>query len=105
MKTEGCQLEGKSHHSITNSNLRAHRAATCIQKMFRGYITRKYIDEAKYIISKVKVIQNWWRSIAAHRKAKLNNKLANSIQINPGNGEEVAKAKSKGIASITINLK
>jgi hypothetical protein len=53
-------------------------AAIKIQKIFRGYITRKYIDEAKYIISKVKIIQNWWRRILHAKKEKLNQKIVSS---------------------------
>lgn len=46
-----------------------------IQKVFRGYITRKYINEAKYIIGKVKIIQKWWRNILLINKYKLNKKI------------------------------
>lgn len=55
-----------------------HKAATRIQKVFRGYITRKYIDEAKYIISKVKIIQLWWRKVLNMKKEKLNQKIVSS---------------------------
>lgn len=54
------------------------RAAIKIQKVFRGFITRKYIDEAKYIIGKVKVIQNWWRKVISSKKEKLNQKIVSS---------------------------
>ena len=32
-----------------------------IQKYFRGYIQRKYIQEAKYIIESIKKIQRFWK--------------------------------------------
>lgn len=38
-------------------------AAVTIQKHFRGYIQRKYIMEARYIIDCVKKIQRFWRNI------------------------------------------
>ena len=54
------------------------KAAIKIQKTFRGYITRKYIDEAKFIISKVKVIQTWWRKFLKMKKEKLNQKMVSA---------------------------
>lgn len=51
------------------------KAVIKIQKVFRGYITRKYIDEAKYIISKVVIIQNWWKRVLQKKKLKLNQKI------------------------------
>ena len=79
-------LEGKHiYPAIINVNniLGLHdaemvRAATKIQKTFRGYITRKYINEAKYIITKVKIIQAWWRRTLKNRKEKLQQKIASS---------------------------
>lgn len=47
-----------------------NQAAIKIQKIFRGYITRKYIEEAKFIIGKVKTIQCWWRGVLSQRKQK-----------------------------------
>lgn len=60
--------------SYSRLEISQNRAAVKIQKVFRGYITRKYIEEAKYIISKVKCIQSWWRKILSARSERLNQK-------------------------------
>lgn len=41
---------------------RENRAAITIQRHYRGYIQRKYIEEARMIIESVKKIQRFWRS-------------------------------------------
>jgi hypothetical protein len=60
--------------SYSRLEIAQNRAAIKIQKIFRGYITRKYIEEAKYIISKVKCIQSWWRKILSTKNEKMNKK-------------------------------
>lgn len=42
------------------------QAAITIQKHFRGYIQRKYIQEARYIIDCIKKIQRFWK-ICLHK--------------------------------------
>ena len=51
-------------------------AATKIQKVFRGFITRKYIDEARFIIGKVVLIQKWWRKVTEKRKNRATKPLS-----------------------------
>jgi hypothetical protein len=56
-----CRYQSKEDmDKITN-------AAIIIQKNFRGYIQRKYILEARYIIDCVKKIQRFWRKILKNK--------------------------------------
>ena len=48
---------------LCRESQRKNMAAVTIQKVFRGYITRKYINEAMFIIGKVKTIQRWWKRV------------------------------------------
>lgn len=70
IKTEGYQPSLEEHNLHERSFRSKTEAATTIQKVFRGYITRKYIEEAKFIINNVKKIQLWWRNILLERKNK-----------------------------------
>lgn len=71
MKTEGWEISATQPRlSETQLSYRENQAAIKIQKYFRGYITRKYIEEAKFIIGKVKTIQSWWREVLSRQKVK-----------------------------------
>lgn len=67
-------MESKSLHRYSTSD--HYRAAVKIQSFVRGYITRKYINEAKYIIGKVKIIQNWWRQMMKKKSKKVSKGLS-----------------------------
>ena len=67
VKTEGCQISLEAHLKI-ESTLDEDRAATKIQKVFKGYIARKYIHEALFIQSKTIIIQRWWRKYLLKKK-------------------------------------
>lgn len=54
-----------------------NRAAIIIQKNFRGYIQRKYIQEARYIIDSIKRIQRVWRGYIVRKRLRSQN-LKNS---------------------------
>ena len=45
-------------------------AATTIQKVFRGYLTRKYIDEIKYMVRSIVKIQKVWRGYVCRKRVK-----------------------------------
>lgn len=70
MKTEGCRVNTEEHYDSSIS-YRQNEAAVTIQRIFRGYITRKYIDEARYLISKAITLQRWWRSVLEKRRKKI----------------------------------
>ncbi len=81
VRTQGCEINRSGKIKSFSSNFNSQSVINKvikIQKVFRGYITRKYIQEAKYIISKVKIIQNWWRNIYRNKKQK-QNKIAISV--------------------------
>lgn len=67
VKTEGCQINLEAHLKI-ESTLDEDKAATKIQKVFKGYIARKYIHEALFIQSKTIIIQRWWRKYLLKKK-------------------------------------
>lgn len=77
MKTEGWEMSiAQLRLSETSMILLQSHAAIKIQKVFRGYITRKYIEEAKFIIGKVKTIQTWWRRVLSRQKQRRGKQLS-----------------------------
>ena len=57
-----------------------HKAAITIQRHFRGYIQRKYIEEARYIIDCVKKIQRFWRGCLLKKKQVENKKIVSKTE-------------------------
>ena len=62
-KCEGSGRVNSKGGELCRESQRENVAAVMIQKVFRGYITRKYINEAMFIIGKVKTIQRWWKRV------------------------------------------
>ncbi len=56
-------------------------ATITIQKHFRGYIQRKYILQARYIIDCVKKIQRFWRDVLKNKSKNKNkqNEVSSSL--------------------------
>ena len=83
--------------------------------MFRGFITRKYIDEARFIINKAIIIQKWWRKLLQKKKEKKTKHLSiESSLITIKDFNETLKAdklrhlsgsKEKTVSNKKINMK
>ena len=51
-----------------------------IQKHFRGYIQRKYIEEARYIIECIKKIQRFWREWMDKKKQSKTTEMMKALE-------------------------
>ena len=54
-------------HDLFADMKKRNEAATLIQKIFRGFLARKYCKSIKYIVENVIKIQRFWRGYQCRR--------------------------------------
>lgn len=75
-----------NYESVEKINAQ-NKAATTIQRHFRGYIQRKYIEEAKYIVECIKRIQRCWRAYREKRRLSKDKQIAKGLETVRGEKE------------------
>ena len=60
----------KNERNLNLEETKRNKAAILIQKNFRGYLTRKYLEEIKFMLHSIIKIQKVWRGFSCRKQLK-----------------------------------